>query len=253
MAVSVSVGIVGTSRWADMLSLPSLKSHPEAALTAICGRNRSRAQEMAVKYDVPRVYTDYREMIDRAGLDALVVSAPDDLHHAITMAALEAGLHVLCEKPLASYAAQAREMYETAKARLLGFANGAQGLVQLSTVAHLAERGGEQGLLIHGEEGTLEAAVHVGGPDKGAVVRGVRQDEDAFRTLSVPDAFGGDLDLDGAIKRFNEQSLGPRAFIDAILEDRPAVPNFHDGLRAQEAIDAALASHRTGRWMAVSG
>ena len=136
---------------------------------------------------------------------------------------------------------------------LLGFANGAQGLVQVSAVAHVAERGMEQGLLIHGEEGTLEAVMHLRGPDRAAVVRGVRQDEDAFRTLPVPDAFGGDLDLDRAIKRFTEQSLGPRAFIDAILEDRPAVPNFHDGLRAQEAIDAALASHRTGRWMAVSG
>lgn len=116
MPEAVAVGIIGTSWWAELMYLSSLAGYPNARLAAICGRNEERAAEVAAKYNVPRVFTDYREMIWTANLDAVVVSTPDDLHHPMTMAALEAGLHVLCEKPLAMNAAQAREMYETAEA-----------------------------------------------------------------------------------------------------------------------------------------
>src|SRR5262249_61111457 len=70
---------------------------------------------MEKKYNIPAIFTDYREMIARGSLDALVISTPDDLHYPITMDALDAGLHVLCEKPLALNAAQARAMYERAE------------------------------------------------------------------------------------------------------------------------------------------
>ena len=114
---TVRVGIVGTSWWADEMHLPSLKSHPRAEVVAICGRDATRANAMAAKYAIPRVFSDYRAMIERANLHALVVSVPDDLHHAVTMTALDAGLHVVCEKPLALNALQAREMVELAEAK----------------------------------------------------------------------------------------------------------------------------------------
>ena len=111
-----TVGIVGTSWFADFLHLPSLASHPHVTIKAICGqKNRERAEEMAAKYAIPHVYTDYREMIASGTLDALVVITPDALHYPITMAALDAGLHVLCEKALAMTAVQAREMYDAAR------------------------------------------------------------------------------------------------------------------------------------------
>ena len=112
----VRVGVIGTSWYADLAHLPRMKSHPRAQLAAICGRNRQRADEMATKYDIPAVYTDYRAMIEAGGLDAVVVSTPDDLHYPMTMSALDVGLHVLCEKPLALTLAQAQEMYERAEA-----------------------------------------------------------------------------------------------------------------------------------------
>jgi predicted dehydrogenase len=71
---------------------------------------------MAIKYDVPMIYADYRAMIETDDLDAVVVSTPDDLHYPMTMAALDAGLHVLCEKPMALNVAQAQEMHEKAQA-----------------------------------------------------------------------------------------------------------------------------------------
>src|SRR5947207_12716253 len=116
MVKQVSVGVVGTSGYADLMHLPALKSHPQAKLAAICGRHRERAEEMAKKYEIPQVFTDYQAMIEQAGLEALVVAIPDDLHYPVTLTALEAGLHVLCEKPLALTLAQAKTMYERAEA-----------------------------------------------------------------------------------------------------------------------------------------
>ncbi|MBM3263039.1 MAG: Gfo/Idh/MocA family oxidoreductase [candidate division Zixibacteria bacterium] len=112
----VRVGLTGTSAWADRIHLPGLCSHPQADLAALCGRNADRAGEMAAKYGIPRIYADYREMIEKERLDALVVSTPDDMHYPIVMDALDAGLHVLCEKPLALNVEQAKTMYERAEA-----------------------------------------------------------------------------------------------------------------------------------------
>ena len=113
----VSVGVVGSSWWADAMHLPALASHPQARTVAICARNRDNARKMAEIWDIPQVYTDYREMIDNADLDAIVISTPNSSHYPISMRALDRGLHVLCEKPIALSYAQAREMAERAKAR----------------------------------------------------------------------------------------------------------------------------------------
>ncbi len=116
MAKHVRVGVVSTSWWADMMHLPALKSHPQAEVIAICGRHRDRAEEMAQKYAIPHVFTDYHELITKSGIDALIVAPPADLHYPMTMAALDAGLHVICEKPVALRAHQAQEMYDKATA-----------------------------------------------------------------------------------------------------------------------------------------
>ena len=116
MTNRVRVGVVGTSWWSDLMFLPSLKSHPQAEVAAICGRNPQRTEEMALKYAIPKSFADYRRMIREGDLQALVVATPDDLHYPIVLSALEAGLHVLCEKPLASTAAQAEEMVRAAEA-----------------------------------------------------------------------------------------------------------------------------------------
>src|SRR5258708_7095954 len=111
----VRVGIVGTSLWAASMYLPALKNDPRAEIVAVCGRDPDRAQAFAARWNVPHFYTDYRSLLDAGGLDALIVASANDSHHPITMAALDAGLHVLCEKPLALNAIQAREMADKAK------------------------------------------------------------------------------------------------------------------------------------------
>jgi predicted dehydrogenase len=97
-----------------MMYLPSLLSHPSAHVVAISGRDAKRAAEVAAKFGGAQVFTDYRRLIDSGELDAVIIAAPDDLHYEMTVAALDAGLHVLCEKPLASNATLARELHQRA-------------------------------------------------------------------------------------------------------------------------------------------
>ena len=115
MSSSVRVGVIGTSWYADIAHLPRIASHLRAELAAVCGRDRARADEMAQKHGASRVFTDYRAMIAEGDLDAVIVSTPDDTHYPMTMAALGAGKHVLCEKPMALNADDCVEMVEHAE------------------------------------------------------------------------------------------------------------------------------------------
>jgi predicted dehydrogenase len=117
MTEQLRIGVIGTSWWADLQHLPHFAADTRVQVVAICGRNRERAQAMATNYDIPHIFTDYREMIAQGGLQAIVISTPDDEHLPMTMAALDAELHVLCEKPLARNTDQARQMYERAEAQ----------------------------------------------------------------------------------------------------------------------------------------
>jgi predicted dehydrogenase len=115
----VRVGVIGTSWWADAMHLPALKNHPQAEIAAICGRNPDNLREMQTRWDIPQGFTDWQAMITNGGLDALIVSTANDTHYPISMAAMEAGLHVLCEKPIAMTYPQAAEMAQVAAEKQL--------------------------------------------------------------------------------------------------------------------------------------
>lgn len=115
MVDKIRIGIVGTSWWTSMMYLPALKSHADAEIAAICGRDTELAKNLAREHGIPQVYGDYREMLTDGGLDGVIVSTPDDQHKEMTLAAIDAGLHVLCEKPMALNGADAAEMHEAAR------------------------------------------------------------------------------------------------------------------------------------------
>ncbi|MCL4831004.1 MAG: Gfo/Idh/MocA family oxidoreductase [Caldilineaceae bacterium] len=114
MSDKIRIGIVGTS-WYSGFLLSCLATCPEAEIAAVCGRTRSRAEELAAKHPGAVVYTDYNEMIAKGRLDGVIVASPDDLHYPMVMAALKAKLHVLCEKPMALTVAHAQQMREAAE------------------------------------------------------------------------------------------------------------------------------------------
>ena len=112
-------GIVGTGWWTEAEHLPGLQSRRDVEVTALCGRNPQRLATLADKFRIPQRFTDWQEMISKERLDLAVIVTPNSLHHPIALVALAKGLHVICEKPLALTAAQAREMAAAAKARRL--------------------------------------------------------------------------------------------------------------------------------------
>lgn len=85
-----------------------------ANVVAICDVNEEPARKLASQYGVPKIYSDWREMIEREQPDIVSVCLPNVLHREPTLFALEAGAHVLCEKPLATSVAEAGEMFASA-------------------------------------------------------------------------------------------------------------------------------------------
>ncbi|MBI3362896.1 MAG: Gfo/Idh/MocA family oxidoreductase [Chloroflexi bacterium] len=110
MSDRIRTAVIGTSWWADGAHLPSLKARDDVDVVAIAGRNTQRLGEIAAKYSIPAPFADYREMLATARPEVCVILTPHFEHHPMALAALEAGAHVICEKPLALSASEAAEM-----------------------------------------------------------------------------------------------------------------------------------------------
>ncbi|MFB5269878.1 Gfo/Idh/MocA family protein [Paenibacillus enshidis] len=117
MSNTVKIAIVGCGGIANGKHMPSLSKQANAEMIAFCDIIKERAEEAAAQYGAEgaKVYDDYKEMLKDGGFDVVHVCTPNDSHSEITVAALEADNHVMCEKPMAKTAAQAREMLEAAK------------------------------------------------------------------------------------------------------------------------------------------
>lgn len=339
----IRIGVIGTSWFADSVHLPSLAADERVTVAAICGRNRARAEEMAAEYGIPQVFTDYGGMLAEGDLDAVVIVTPDDEHFPMTMAALDAGLHVFCEKPLASNGEQARQMFERAEARsvrhmtnfsyrwsplyrylhdliaqgavgrlyharfafraghgrrpnyawrfdprrsngvlgdlgshlidlarylvgdvarvnagltvnvqrpgvdgqpmtsandaatlLVEFASGGSGTIEVSAVARTHDPAFEHTVTLHGDAGALIANFAlVSAPPKVQLAAG----DGPFQEMPIPAEY--------------QAANSSRSFVDAILSGQSTAPTFYEGWQVQRVIDAALASHASGQWVAV--
>ena len=365
MTNKVRVGIVGIRGWAEGIHMNYIQANPRAELVAVCGHDPQRTAEVARKHGIPQIFTDYHQMIAQAGLDAIIVCAPDDLHYPITMAALDQRLHILCEKPLALNLEQAREIRDRAvsagvihmsfftfrwvpfylkikhlleegyigrclscefhnlegnpdnrymwqidrqrsngvlgdrgvhtidmarwlvgdiarvNARLatykdwqapagqaldaanddallmVEFASGAQGMIHVSYVSYQADHGHTQRVFLYGDKGTLVGELPIfGSTSSGTVLRGARYGEGPFQDLPIADdpaqeAFYHQHVLAYGYDVFGREMVGDNLFIDSILANRPASPDFNDGFKAQEVIEAAELSHQQGCWVSV--
>ena len=111
------IGIIGCGGIANGKHLPSLKAINRADIVAFCDLIPERAEKAAKEYGTPdaKVYTDYRELLADKSIDVCYVLTPNRSHADITIDALHAGKHVMCEKPMAKSAADARRMVEAAK------------------------------------------------------------------------------------------------------------------------------------------
>ena len=87
------------------------KSHPEVIVAAIAARDGKRAQAYAKLHGIPNIHASYQALLDDAEIDAVYIALPNALHHEWAMKALEAGKHVLLEKPSTSNASEARTLF----------------------------------------------------------------------------------------------------------------------------------------------
>jgi predicted dehydrogenase len=117
MDKKLKIGIIGCGGIANGKHMPSLATIPEVEMTAFCDLVEERARLAAEKYGAPgaAVYTDYHDLLSDPTIDVVHVLTPNREHAPITIDALHAGKHVMCEKPMAKTAADARAMVEAAK------------------------------------------------------------------------------------------------------------------------------------------
>lgn len=117
MKETILVGIIGTGGIAGGKHMPALAKLEGVEMTAFCDIEEAKAQQAAKRFgtSTAKVYADYRELLKDPTIDVVHVLTPNDSHAEITIAALEAGKHVMCEKPMAKKAADARRMLEAAR------------------------------------------------------------------------------------------------------------------------------------------
>lgn len=361
MADKVRLGIIGTSGWAEMLYFGVLRDCKDAEIAAVCGRGGERLAEVADRYGVAHTHSGYRDLLARTDLDAVAIVVPDDLHKQVTLAAIERGLHVLCEKPLANSAADARQMLDAAnkagvnhmvmftwrwqphfqyvrslvdggvfgriyrtqlsfitnfahdnkyqwrldpkrangvigdlgshlfdlsrwlfgdeivslsadlgtavpRGAIAGhadvsgndfahatfrYASGAQGTADVTVVSHDGDRLVQHILRIEGERASLELEHAVFGATPELRIR-MYEHGGKSTMLAVPGEFYHGTDPANPLGIYHSESAGVRRFVSDIVNRRSAQPNFEDGWRAQQLVDAALRSSRDRVWVSIA-
>lgn len=108
-------GVLSTASIARKAMLPALRAAQGCTLAAIASRDAARASEVAQQFDIPRTYSSYEALLADPDIDAIYNPLPNHLHVPMTLMALEAGKHVLCEKPLALTFAEADRLTDTAR------------------------------------------------------------------------------------------------------------------------------------------
>ncbi|MFN3422824.1 MAG: Gfo/Idh/MocA family protein, partial [Armatimonadota bacterium] len=109
----IRVGLIGVGSIAQAAHIPSLKSLG-VTIVAVADAVEERAKQIAEQHGIPNAYGDYRQLLKRDDVDAVVISTPTSTHYPIVTAALKAGKHVLCEKPPAMNEREAEKMAELA-------------------------------------------------------------------------------------------------------------------------------------------
>ncbi len=110
----VRFGVVGTNFITDWV-IAGAREDSRFELTAVCSRTKERGEEFAAKHNIPHIFTSIEEMAASDKVDAIYIATPNCTHAQYSTICMQHGKHVLCEKPLASNAKEAREMVAVAK------------------------------------------------------------------------------------------------------------------------------------------
>ncbi len=115
MSNSIRVGFVGAGANTRARHIPGLQKIAGVELYGVCNRHEESTQKIASEFGIAQTYTDWKDLIADDRIDAVVVGTWPNLHRDVTVAALEAGKHVLCEARMARNLAEAMEMQQCAQ------------------------------------------------------------------------------------------------------------------------------------------
>jgi len=144
----VKVAIIGAGWWAAENHIPVLQKRADVRVVAACRLGQGELRRLQDRFGIPFVSEDYREVLGQA-LDAAVVCSPHNLHYEHAGAALDRGLHVVCEKPMVLHAPEARDLVARAQTRGLHFV-----IPYGWNYSDLAGKAKE--IIDHGQIGTIE-------------------------------------------------------------------------------------------------
>jgi predicted dehydrogenase len=111
---TLRIGTLGAARITPNALIKPARNNTEAEVVAVAARDRSKAEAYAAKHGIPKVHGSYEDVIADPEIDAIYNPLPNGLHAEWTIAALEAGKHVLCEKPFTANAKEAEDVAATA-------------------------------------------------------------------------------------------------------------------------------------------
>ena len=109
----IRVGVIGLG-FAGATALKCYASLPNVQIVALAGQEEERLTQLGTTFAIPHLYKQYEELLARDDLDAVSIGVPNNLHAPVAIAALERGLHVLCEKPLARTGTEAAAIVQAA-------------------------------------------------------------------------------------------------------------------------------------------
>lgn len=114
---TIRIGIVGTGSNTVARHIPGLRACENVELVSVCNRTRESSQRVAGQFGIPNIYNHWQELVKASDTNAIVIGTWPYLHCPVTLAALSAGKHVLCEARMAMNAEEARRMLDAAEAR----------------------------------------------------------------------------------------------------------------------------------------
>ena len=106
----IRVGVIGAGGIVSSVHVPGLKRQPGVELVAVANRSLESSRRAADELGIPNAYANWEELLAAGGLDAVLIGTWPYMHRPITLAALDEGLHVLCQARMANDAAEARDM-----------------------------------------------------------------------------------------------------------------------------------------------
>lgn len=111
----LKLGLIGLGGISQLIHLPVLKKFKDVEISAVAEINKSRLETVANKFNVKNRFQDYKEMLDTAELDAVIIATPTNSHKQVSIDCLKAGKHIFVEKPIARRYDEAVAIHEEAK------------------------------------------------------------------------------------------------------------------------------------------